>query len=50
MTGYASEAAVPDGFLEPGMQLITKPFTVELLARRIGDMIGDVRTGSVEKV
>jgi CheY-like chemotaxis protein len=51
MTGYASEAAVPDGFLEPGMQLITKPFTVELLARRIGDMIGGgVQAGAAEKV
>jgi CheY-like chemotaxis protein len=50
MTGYASEAAAAEGFLEPGMQLITKPFTVELLARRIGDMIGGgVRAGAVEK-
>lgn len=38
MTGYAAEAAAAGGFLEPGMQLITKPFTVEMLARRIGDM------------
>jgi hypothetical protein len=50
MTGYASEAAAADGFLEPGMQLITKPFTVELLARRVGEMIGGVRAGVAEKV
>jgi PAS domain S-box-containing protein len=49
MTGYASEAAAADGFLEPGMQLITKPFTVELLARRIGDMVGGARAGAAEK-
>jgi len=50
MTGYASEAAAADGFLEPGMQLITKPFTVELLARRVGEMIGGVWAGVAEKV
>jgi CheY-like chemotaxis protein len=49
MTGYASEAAAADGFLEPGMQLITKPFTVELLARRIGDMISGVHNGATEQ-
>jgi PAS domain S-box-containing protein len=50
MTGYASEAAAADGFMEPGMQLITKPFTVELLARRIGDMLGgNVRARAAEK-
>jgi PAS domain S-box-containing protein len=41
MTGYASEAAVAGGFLAPGMELITKPFTVEALAKRMRDMIED---------
>jgi len=39
MTGYASEAATANGFLAPGMELITKPFTVEALARRMREMI-----------
>jgi PAS domain S-box-containing protein len=41
MTGYASEAASASGFLAPGMELITKPFTVEALAKRMRDMIED---------
>jgi CheY-like chemotaxis protein len=43
MTGYASGAAVTDGFLAPGMELITKPFTVEALAKRLREMIEAVR-------
>jgi PAS domain S-box-containing protein len=39
MTGYAENAAVANGFLEPGMEMITKPFAVEALATRIRDMI-----------
>jgi CheY-like chemotaxis protein len=39
MTGYASEAATASGFLAPGMELVTKPFTVEALARRMREMI-----------
>jgi nitrogen-specific signal transduction histidine kinase/CheY-like chemotaxis protein len=39
MTGYASDAAMASGFLAPGMELITKPFTVEALARRMREMI-----------
>jgi nitrogen-specific signal transduction histidine kinase len=40
MTGYAENAAIASGFLEPGMQMITKPFAMEVLAARIRDMIG----------
>jgi CheY-like chemotaxis protein len=40
MTGYAENAAIASGFLEPGMQMITKPFAMEVLASRIRDMIG----------
>jgi hypothetical protein len=32
---------VAGGFLAPGMELITKPFTVEALAKRMRDMIED---------
>ena len=40
MTGYAENATIANGFLEPGMEMITKPFAVEGLATRIRDMIG----------
>jgi CheY-like chemotaxis protein len=39
MTGYAENATFANGFLEPGMQMITKPFAIEALATRIRDMI-----------
>jgi PAS domain S-box-containing protein len=39
MTGYAENAAVAGGFLEPGMAMITKPFALETLASRIRAMI-----------
>ncbi|MHB9881147.1 PAS domain-containing protein [Pacificimonas sp. ICDLI1SI03] len=39
MTGYAENAALASGFLEPGMAMITKPFAMEALANRIRDII-----------
>ena len=39
MTGYAENAALASGFLEPGMAMITKPFAMEALASRIRTMI-----------
>ena len=39
MTGYAAGAALAGGFLAPGMELITKPFTVQALASRIRETI-----------
>lgn len=39
MTGYAENAAVAHGFLEPDMQMITKPFAIEALATRVRRMI-----------
>ena len=39
ITGYAENAAVGNGHLEPGMQVITKPFVMEVLAARIKEMI-----------
>jgi PAS domain S-box-containing protein len=39
MTGYAENAAIANGFLEPGMSMITKPFAMETLATRIRDII-----------
>jgi CheY-like chemotaxis protein len=39
MTGYAENATIANGFLDPGMEMITKPFAIEALATRIRDMI-----------
>jgi signal transduction histidine kinase/ActR/RegA family two-component response regulator len=38
MTGYAGNAALASGFLEPGMELITKPFPMQTLVTRIRAM------------
>jgi PAS domain S-box-containing protein len=35
ITGYAEEAAMRDGFLEPGMEIIAKPFSVDGLTGRL---------------
>jgi CheY-like chemotaxis protein len=40
ITGYAENAAITAGFLAPGMEMMTKPFAIDALARRIRDMIG----------
>ena len=39
MTGYAESAAERKGFLDEGMDMIGKPFTIETLATMIRDMI-----------
>jgi CheY-like chemotaxis protein len=39
ITGYAENAAMAHGFLEPGMEMVTKPFAVDALAARIREMI-----------
>jgi PAS domain S-box-containing protein len=38
-TGYARNAIVHDGRLDPGVDLITKPFTQALLAEKLRDII-----------
>ncbi len=38
ITGYAENAAVGNGHLEPGMQVLTKPFAMEALASRIKEL------------
>ena len=40
MTGYAQIAAERQGFLEEGMDMVTKPFSIDLLANKIRTMIG----------
>ncbi len=39
ITGYAENAAVGNGLLAPGMHVLTKPFTMETLTRRIQDLV-----------
>ena len=39
ITGYAENAAIGNGFLEPGMHVMTKPFAMEALASRIEALI-----------
>jgi len=39
ITGYAESAAIADGFLQPGMEMITKPFDLGNLSRRVRSMI-----------
>ena len=39
ITGYAENAAVGNGLLEPGMEVLTKPFVMGDLAAKVHDMI-----------
>jgi PAS domain S-box-containing protein len=39
MTGYSHDAANANGFLEPGMALMTKPFGMDAMASRIRSMM-----------
>ena len=41
ITGYAENAIIGNGQLEPNMGVLTKPFVMETLARRIIEMSGD---------
>ena len=39
ITGFAENAAVGNGQLEPGMHVLTKPFALETLASRIKELV-----------
>ena len=39
ITGYAQHATARGGFLDEGMQLITKPFTFDLLTAKVNEML-----------
>jgi PAS domain S-box-containing protein len=39
ITGYAENAVVGNGHLEPGMQIVTKPFAIDALANKVREMI-----------
>ncbi len=43
MTGYTRNAIVHNGMLDPGTQLITKPFTVAQLAAKLRAVLGAAR-------
>jgi PAS domain S-box-containing protein len=49
MTGYAENAAIAGGFLEPGMEMVTKPFAIEALGRRIRGMFDGADSDTVDK-
>ncbi len=39
VTGYAEKAADAGAFLGPGMEMITKPFALEQLSRKVAEML-----------
>ena len=39
ITGFAETSLLSDGHLEPGMAILTKPFAVEALARRVKGLV-----------
>jgi CheY-like chemotaxis protein len=39
ITGYAESVAMSDGFLQPGMEMITKPFDLGNLSRCVRAMV-----------
>ncbi len=41
ITGYAESMLVESGHMEHGMQVMTKPFALEMLATRVQDIIGN---------
>jgi signal transduction histidine kinase/CheY-like chemotaxis protein len=42
-TGYTRNAIVHNGMLDPGVSLLSKPFTLEQLARKIADVLKEKR-------
>jgi CheY-like chemotaxis protein len=38
ITGYAENATLANGFLEPGMAMLTKPFAVDALVRKVSQL------------
>ena len=39
ITGYAENAAVGNGLLEPGMAILTKPFAMATMASKVREML-----------
>jgi CheY-like chemotaxis protein len=40
ITGYAENAVLSHGHLEPGMHVLTKPFPIEKLTNRLAELLG----------
>ena len=49
ITGYAENSVIGNGHLEPGMRVLTKPFTLEALAARIDEMVDAPDGGFVKR-
>ena len=49
ITGYAENAVLNNGYLEPGMAVLTKPFSIEAIAERIRSMVVEGRPSSKDK-
>jgi len=39
VTGYAETAVLSNGHLDPGMQIVTKPFEMNAFAKRVQEFI-----------
>jgi FixJ family two-component response regulator len=46
MTGYTRNAIVHNGMLDPGVRLITKPFTIEEIGRELRAAIAGEQSAS----
>ena len=42
ITGYAEQAVIGEGQLRPGMHILTKPFSMEDLGRRIQEIVAPI--------
>ncbi|MGY2734058.1 PAS domain-containing protein [Sphingomonas sp. UYP23] len=40
ITGYAENAVIGNGHLDPGMHILTKPFPMDVMSTRIRDLLG----------
>jgi PAS domain S-box-containing protein len=45
VTGYAENAAVGNGHLDRGMEVLTKPFEIAVLANKVREMMGSTERG-----
>jgi CheY-like chemotaxis protein len=39
LTGYAENATLANGFLQPGMAMLTKPFSLKVLGTKVREII-----------
>ncbi|WP_227321651.1 hybrid sensor histidine kinase/response regulator [Acidisoma silvae] len=46
ITGYAENAVLNHGHIEPGMEVLTKPFSIDDLIRRVERMLHETKAGS----